>query len=77
MLREMREHGESFHALACRHSAQHAAHYRETPLPVDAGREFEIMAETSRQEQQRLEASDRMSFDDYLSRYLADPTRMP
>jgi glutamate--cysteine ligase len=77
ILREMRENRESFHALVCRYSKQHAARYRETPLPVDVGSEFEIMAETSRLEQQRLEAPDQMSFDDYLSRYLADPTRMP
>ncbi|MCL2309223.1 MAG: glutamate--cysteine ligase [Proteobacteria bacterium] len=76
MLREMREQQESFHALICRYSKQHAAHYRETPLSVDVRREFEIMAETSRQEQQRLEASDQMNFDDYLARYLADAAQM-
>ncbi|MDR2016483.1 MAG: glutamate--cysteine ligase [Burkholderiales bacterium] len=77
MLREMREHHESFHALVCRYSKQHAAHYRETPLPDDVRSEFETMAKTSQQEQQRLEAEDQMSFDDYLARYLADTSRMP
>ncbi|MDR0247803.1 MAG: glutamate--cysteine ligase [Burkholderiales bacterium] len=77
MLREMRENRESFHSLVCRYSEQHAARYRETPLPAEINREFEIMAETSRQEQRKLEASDRMSFDDYLAGYLADTARMP
>ncbi|MCL2298492.1 MAG: glutamate--cysteine ligase [Proteobacteria bacterium] len=77
MLREMREQQESFHALACRYSKQHADRYRETPLPTDVRGAFETMAETSRQEQQRLEAADQMNFDDYLARYLADAAQMP
>ncbi|MDR2709729.1 MAG: glutamate--cysteine ligase [Burkholderiales bacterium] len=76
MLREMREHQESFHALVSRYSKQHAARYNETPLPAETRNEFEALAATSRQEQQRLEASDPMNFDDYLARYLADTAQM-
>ncbi|MDR0771297.1 MAG: glutamate--cysteine ligase [Burkholderiales bacterium] len=77
MLREMREHQEPFHALVCRYSKQHAACYRETPLPANVRSEFEAMVETSHQQQRQLEAADRMSFDDYLAHYLADTARMP
>ncbi len=76
MLREMQERRESFHALICRYSGQHAACYRKTPLPTGVRDAFEAMAEASRQAQQRIEAADRIDFDDYLARYLADTDRM-
>ena len=76
MLREMQERQESFLALVCRYSKQHAAHYRETPLPIETRQEFEAQAVTSLQKQQQMEAADTMGFDDYLARYLADTAGM-
>lgn len=69
VLRELRSGGISFSRFALNKSAEHAAAFRNDPLPAKLQAEFVEMAERSLQAQREIEAQDRQSFDDYLQHY--------
>ena len=69
MLTDMRQNRISFteHALAL--SRQHADYFRNLPLAADTLQSLQQMAVTSLQSQQDIEASDTLSFADFLANY--------
>ena len=69
VLRTLRQNGESFAEFAMRLSTGHADHWRAYSLNAEKNRAFEQEAETSWEEQARIEASDTLSLDDFLQRY--------
>ncbi len=73
MLAEMRQTGETFVELAQRMSKLHKDYFLEL-YPPNAGRlaEFAASAEESHVAQQKIESSDKLDFDSYLARYMAD-----
>src|SRR4029077_12508558 len=65
--------GESFFDMALRMSAAHKAYFLELYPPNDERlREFAQEAQDSVAAQRKIEASDRGTFEDYLTRYFAD-----
>jgi len=73
LLRELREHGESFEALALRYSRAHKEYCLDAvPIELVREREFEQEVEQSLDEAAAVEAARQGSFEDYLAAYLAD-----
>jgi len=73
LLTEMKSTGESFFQLALRMSALHKAYFLELYPPNEQRlREFRDEADESLRAQARIEATDKISFDEYLHQYLAD-----
>ena len=71
-LLEMRTNEESFFNFALRMSTLHTSYFLDLYSPNESRQdEFAAEAEASLREQSRVEASDTLSFDDYLSRYFA------
>jgi glutamate--cysteine ligase len=71
LLAEMRQTGESFFDLARRMSALHKDYFLGLHPPNERRlAEFAAEAEESHEAQARIEASDRLPFDDYLASYL-------
>lgn len=71
MLAEMRTHRESFHAFASRMSHSYSRYFAGLPLNEARMAEFEDAARNSLEKQRAIEASDTLSFDDYLAHYFA------
>lgn len=71
MLAEMRASGESFADYALRLSRQHAARWRQMSLDPVRAEAFRRAAESSWEEQRRIEAADKVPFDEFLERYFA------
>jgi glutamate--cysteine ligase len=72
LMREMADTGESFFDLALRMSRLHKDYFLDLYTPNDERlREFGAAAAESLIKQRDIEASDRVSFDDYLARYFA------
>jgi glutamate--cysteine ligase len=71
-LEEMRRNEESFFGFALRMSKVHQAYFRDlfSPNP-QRQREFADEAAESLEQQAHIEASDRISFDEYLERYFS------
>jgi glutamate--cysteine ligase len=71
-MQELHLHGESFFDFALRMSKVHRSYFRELFPPNEARQgEFQKEAEESIEQQRRIEASDRLSFDDYLEQYFS------
>lgn len=71
MLLEMRENGESFHAFAKRMSLQHRAWFQAQVPDESLERSLQELTVKSLAEQREKEASDTLSFDEYLAQYFA------
>ena len=69
MLTDMREYDEGFFHFAQRMSKYHCHYYKSRPLAEEKVRFFEQLAAESVEKQKQIEASDTMSFDDYLQHY--------
>ena len=71
-LHEMRTNEESFFNFALRMSKVHQSYFRDL-LPPNSSRQDEFAAEAaaSIDQQARIEASDTLSFDEYLARYFS------
>jgi len=69
MLTEMKEHGEGFFHYAQRMSLQHFRYYKKQSLSKDKLAMFERVAKDSVIKQTKIEASDTISFDEYLKQY--------
>jgi glutamate--cysteine ligase len=73
LLTEMRQTGESFFDLALRMSKLHKDYFLGLYPPNDRRlAEFAAAADESHEAQGRIEASDKVDFDTYLRRYLAE-----
>jgi glutamate--cysteine ligase len=73
LLTEMRQTGESFFDLAQRMSKLHKDYFLDLYPPNERRLgEFAAAAQESREEQGRIEASDKTDLDTYLAQYLAD-----
>lgn len=71
VLESMRGHGDSFVEFAMRLSERHAGYFSRLPLDPEVARHYRRLASQSLEEQAELEATDSMSFEEYLSRYFA------
>lgn len=71
VLRDMREHGESFFSFAKRLSEQHRECFLAHPLPATTEAQMTEQAQESLREQAAIEASDTLSFEGYLHRYFS------
>ncbi|MEM7281238.1 MAG: glutamate--cysteine ligase [Pseudomonadota bacterium] len=69
VLQELDEREESFFDFAHRKSREHEDYFRGLPLTLDQQANFERLASESLQQQRDIEASDEISFDEYLARY--------
>jgi glutamate--cysteine ligase len=71
MLAEMRANGEGFFQFAQRTSEAHRAYFRRRGLSSERAALFLRLSEQSRQRQEAIEASDKLSFDEFLAHYFA------
>jgi len=73
LLRELRQHGESFETLGLRVSRAHKKYFTDSlPPELVRTREFEGEVQQSLRESASIEAARSGSFEDYLAAYLAD-----
>jgi len=73
LLRELRQHGESFETLGLRVSRAHKEYFTDSlPPELVRTREFEGEVQQSLRESASIEAARSGSFEDYLAAYLAD-----
>ena len=71
MLAEMRERKESFYHFAKRMSEQHQRYFQALSLAPERRAFFRAEAQGSLARQAELEATDSVSFEEYLRRYFA------
>jgi glutamate--cysteine ligase len=71
ILREMREQDLPFFRLAMGYSERWADYYRERPLPGELQHRFEQAASNSIEQQQQVEATDAISFEQYLDNFFS------
>lgn len=69
MLAEMNAHGEGFYHHAKRKSLHHYQYYKTHDLSQDKIDFFQQLASESLHKQKQIEASDKISFDEYLENY--------
>lgn len=67
----MRENERDFGCFATNTSALHKHYFNGQPLDSETQQQFEAMAAASLKKQADIEASDKLSFDDFLTRYFA------
>ncbi len=67
----MDEHGEEFYHFALRKSREHQQWFAERPLDETRRAEFERVARESIERQREIEASDEVSFEEFLHDYFA------
>ncbi len=71
VLADMDEHGEEFYHFALRKSREHQQWFAERPLDETRRAEFERVARESIERQREIEASDEVSFEEFLHDYFA------
>jgi glutamate--cysteine ligase len=71
VLADMRAHGESFFRFAERMSETHRRHFLTTPLTPKTESDLATQARASLEGQTAIEATDKLSFDEYLHRYFS------
>lgn len=72
VLASMDRDDQSFFGFAMQMTEAHARHFREQTLAAPTQEEFESTAEQSLTDQQEIEASDNLVFDEFVARYLAE-----
>ena len=77
VLREMREKGQPFFRLAMGYSQRWAEHFRQATLDPELAAEFASRAEQSLQAQRDLEASEDISFEQYLANFYGQYETLP
>jgi glutamate--cysteine ligase len=77
VLREMREKGQPFFRLAMSYSQRWAEHFRQATLDPELAAEFANRAEQSLQAQKDLEASEDISFEQYLANFYGQYETLP
>jgi glutamate--cysteine ligase len=71
ILHDIRAAHQTFFEFGLSLSKQHARHFRDRELPPAVAEQFRTIAEDSVAEQQKIEASDNLTFEDFLARYFA------
>ena len=71
VLREMRERDQSFFVLAMAYSERWAEWFRNEPMPAETVAAFTAESARSLADQAAIEASENVSFAEYLDRYYA------
>jgi len=71
VLADMDEHGEEFYHFALRKSREHQQWFAQRPLEEDKRAAFEQAARESIEKQRQIEASDEVSFEQFLRDYFA------
>ncbi len=66
-----RNHGNSYVRFVLALSLLHQGALRNSPLPADASRHLERLAQKSLEEQKKIEAADSVDFETYRARYLS------
>lgn len=66
---ELKNCNESFYEFAMRKSSEHEQHFKDLTHNSGTDREFVEWAETSLDNQKRIEAADDIDFDEFLNRY--------
>ena len=69
LLNEMQEHNETYYRMAMRKAVEHREYFRGEALAPEVIEKYQRLAEQSQLEQQEIEASDSVSFDDFLTAY--------
>ena len=69
LLNEMQEHNETYYRMAMRKAVEHREYFRGEALAPAVIEKYQRLAEQSQLEQQQIEASDSVSFDDFLTAY--------
>ncbi|GAB6067270.1 glutamate--cysteine ligase [Methylothermus subterraneus] len=75
LLAQLQASGQSFARFALKKSQEHAAYFRGRPLPQDRLAWFAGISRRSLEEQRRIEAEDRLSFDEFLQNYFSHTCR--
>ena len=71
VLREMREHNQTFFRLGMSYSERWAQYFRERPLDADIEKAFMEETRQSLEEQRAIEQADAISFEQYLQKFYA------
>jgi glutamate--cysteine ligase len=71
VLADMRAHDESFFRFAKRLSETHRDYFLQRHLPAVTQQRFQQLAAESLEKQQQIEATDKLSFDEYLQHYFS------
>ena len=71
VLADMRAHGEGFLGFAKRLSETHRDYFLQRRLPAATQLQFQQLAAQSLEKQQQIEATDSLSFDEYLQQYFS------
>jgi len=69
LLDEMNQHNETYYRMAMRKAVEHREYFRGEALAPEVIEKYQRLAEQSQLEQQQIEASDSVSFDDFLTAY--------
>jgi glutamate--cysteine ligase len=67
----MKENAREFGCFAANTSALHKNYFNAQPLAAEMQQQFEDMAAASIKKQAEIESNDKLSFDDFLTRYFA------
>ena len=69
VLREMKLNNETYYAMAMRKACEHRAYFQASPPDDAAMKNYQTVATKSLKEQAAIEASDTLSFEEFLSAY--------
>jgi len=69
LLDEMQEHNETYYRMAMRKAVEHREYFRSQKLASQVIEKYQQLAAQSQLEQQQIEASETLSFDDFLATY--------
>ena len=69
LLEEMRANGETYYAMAMRKATEHRDYFQAKPPSAKTTAKYKQLAEESLRRQTEIEASDTLSFDDFLAGY--------
>mgnify|MGYP001572721376 CR=1 FL=1 len=69
LLREMQEHNETYYRMAMRKAVEHREYFRSEKLAPQVVKKYQQLAAKSQLDQQQIEASETLSFDDFLAAY--------
>ena len=69
LLDEMQENNESYYRMAMRKAVEHREYFRSQNLRPQVIEKYQQLAAQSQLEQQQIEASETLSFDEFLAAY--------
>ncbi len=69
LLQEMVDRQETYYSMAMRKTCEHRQYFNDRPLTDDSIAKYQQLARQSQQQQAELEASDSLSFEEFLNAY--------